>query len=256
MGTRPGCENRPGAGDRCRPRPRSLAKECALFMLLAFGISWLIWILAMAFGAGPGKGEAFLAFGSAGPAIAAILLSRSGQKLASRRLPVPIFWFAILWVTCWAVYIAADKIRGVRPNLSLPFGLTVGLLAVIPTGICSGAFSRDSEVRNLLATLVLPQNWRWPAVAFFSFPAILLFHKRDSPALRFSTGLAPKWRHSQLAGVLWARHILPQFVFHRISRGAGLARVSPTSLAAPVLVTSGEPARMVSLGVVARASGL
>jgi membrane protease YdiL (CAAX protease family) len=166
----------PGTGPLlvAHPGPRPVAKECGLFLLSAFGITWLIWIPAIGFGAGPGKGEAILAFGSAGPAMAAIFLSRSGRKGAGVRVPVLVSWFAILWGTGCALYVAADKIRGVLPKLSLPFGLTVGLLAVIPTAICSGAFSPDSGVRNLLATLVVPQNWRWPALAFWSFPAILL----------------------------------------------------------------------------------
>jgi membrane protease YdiL (CAAX protease family) len=152
----------------------SVMQLCGKFVALAFGVSWLIWISAHRFGAGPGKGEEILAFGAAGPAVAAILLSRRGERVPTVNLAVRLLWFVLLWLLCSAVYVGSDKMRGVPTTFSARFGLIVALLAMIPAWIASGAFSANPGVRELLRTLVHPQNWRWQAVAFFSFPAILL----------------------------------------------------------------------------------
>lgn len=152
----------------------SVMKQYGKFIALAFGVSWLIWIAALRLGAGPGKGEEILAFAASGPAVAAILLSRGGDRARTVNLAARLLWFSLLWLVCWAVYVASDKMRGVTTTFSPRFGLIVALLAMIPAWIASGAFSPNTGVRVLLRTLVYPQNWRWLAVAFFSFPALLL----------------------------------------------------------------------------------
>lgn len=152
----------------------SVGWQAAIFVTIAFGISWLIWIPAIRLGAHPGTGEEILAFGTAGPAMAAILLSRSRRKARTLKLAARLLWFGLLWVPCWAVYILSDKMRGVTPNPSVRFCLIVAFLAAIPAWIGSGAISSDAGVWSLLRTLAVPQNWRWQAVAFFSLPAILL----------------------------------------------------------------------------------
>ena len=53
-----------------------------LYLILAYAFMWLIWITAEHFGVGPDRGEYIAAFGTAGPALAAIFLSRRGQDAA------------------------------------------------------------------------------------------------------------------------------------------------------------------------------
>ncbi len=166
------------------------AKNIWSYFALAFGISWLIWISAIRFGARPGAGEEILAFGSAGPAIAAIFLSRNGRKVRTISLTARLLWFGLLWAPCWAIYVVSDKMRGVTPILSLRFGLIVALLAAIPAWIGSGAVASDAGVWDLLRTLTVPQNWRWQLVAFFSFPAILLI----PTAILHTFGVAVAWQ--------------------------------------------------------------
>lgn len=149
-------------------------KKAATFIALAFGISWLIWISAIRMGAHPGVGEEILAFGSAGPAMAAILLSRTRHKVRATSLTMRALWFVSLCVACWAIYVLSDKMRGATPALLLRFHLIVAMLAAIPAWIASGGLSSDGGVRNLLRTLVVPQNWLWQAVAFLAFPVLLL----------------------------------------------------------------------------------
>ena len=150
------------------------ASEFAKFVALAFGITWLVWIPARRLGAHVGVGEEILAFGTAGPAIAAILLSRSRQKAPATGIATRLFWFALLWAPAWAVYILSDKMRGVTPAPSLRFCLIVAVLAAIPAWIGSGAIASDAGVWGLLRTLAIPRNWRWHAIAFFSLPVVLL----------------------------------------------------------------------------------
>lgn len=145
-----------------------MSRQTWAFLGLAYALSWVIWITAHRLGAGPGTGEYILAFGSSGPAVAAIFLSRRGQKSFAVGFPVRLLWFAALWLLAWAVYVANEKMRGINPSNHFYYA-AVALLAMIPAWIASGAFSRDAGVRELLRTLVYPQNWRWQAVAFFSF---------------------------------------------------------------------------------------
>lgn len=176
----------------------SVMKHYAAFIALGFGISWLIWISAHRLGARPGVGEEILGFGSAGPAMAAIFLSRSGRKVFTASLTTRLLWFGLLWAPCWAIYVVSDKMRGVTTATSLRFGLIVALLAAIPAWIGSGAFSSDSGVRKLLRTVTVPRNWRWQAVAFFSFPVILLV----PTAILHAFGLPMVWQRG--GGTLWS----------------------------------------------------
>lgn len=173
-------------------------KECARFIGLAFGVSWLIWISAHRLGVRPGVGEEILGFGSVGPAMAAIFLSRSGRKVLTFSLTTRLLWFGLLWAPCWAIYVVSEKMRGVTSGLSLRSGLVVALLAALPAWIGSGPFSSDTGLHKLLRTLMVPQNWRWQAVAFFSFPALLLI---PTAVLR-AFALPVVWQRG--SGTLWS----------------------------------------------------
>ena len=151
-----------------------MKRQVWLYLILAYAIAWLIWITAEHFGVGPDRGEYIAAFGTAGPVLAAIFLSRRGQDAAGERLPARLLSFALLWLFAWAIYLANDKLRGVHPQASITYYFLVGLLATIPAWILSGAFTCDPGVRQLLRPLVHPGNWRWQAIALFSLPAILL----------------------------------------------------------------------------------
>ena len=151
-----------------------MKRQIWLYLILVYAFTWLIWITAQLFGVGPDRGEYIAAFGTAGPALAAIFLSRRGQDTAGARLPTRLLSFALLWLFAWAVYLANDKLRGVHPTSSITYYLLVGLLATIPAWILSGAFTRDPGVRELLRPLVHPSNWRWQTAAFFFWPALLL----------------------------------------------------------------------------------
>jgi CAAX protease family protein len=149
-------------------------RQSLAFIALTFGISWPIWIAAHRLGSRPGVGEEILGFGSVGPAMAAIFLSRAGRKVVASSPTKRLFGFALLWPSCWLVYTLSDKMRGVTLHLSLFFGIAVALLAAISAWIGSGASSSDLGVRRLLRTFNVVGGWRWHAIALFSLPALLL----------------------------------------------------------------------------------
>jgi uncharacterized protein len=151
-----------------------MKRQVWLYLILAYAISWLVWITAGYFGVGPDHGEYIAGFGVAGPALAAVFLSRRGRDAAGERLPARLLSFIVLWLFAWAIYVANDKLRGIHAPSSVSYYLVVGLLAAIPAWILSGAFTRDAGVRELLHALVHPGNWRWQAASFLFWPVILL----------------------------------------------------------------------------------
>jgi membrane protease YdiL (CAAX protease family) len=151
-----------------------MKRQVWLYLILAYAFAWLIWVTAQQFGVGPDHGEYIAAFGVAGPALAAVFLSRRGQNAPGDQLLTRLLSFALLWLFAWAIYIANDKLRGIHAPSSISYYLLVGLLSAILAWILSGAFTRDSGVRELLHALVHPGNWRWQAAAFFFWPAMLL----------------------------------------------------------------------------------
>jgi len=150
-----------------------LKKQVWFYLLLAYAITWLVWFTAGALGVGPDHNEYFAGFGTAGPALAAIFLSRVGQNEIGQSLASRFFSFGGLWLLGWAVYIANDKLRGIHAPTSVLYYCVVGVLAMIPAWILSGTFTRDSGVRHLLDNFVHPSNWPWQAFAFFFWPVIL-----------------------------------------------------------------------------------
>jgi len=189
-----------------------MKRQVWLYLILAYAIAWLIWITAQLCGVGPDRGEYIAAFGVAGPALAAVFLSRRGQDTADEPLPTSLLTFTLLWLFAWAIYLANDKLRGVHPTASITYYLLVGLLAAIPAWILSGAFTRDPGVRELLRALVRPSNWRWQAIAFFFWPALLLIpaaiaHFFHEPLMR-PQPRATAWLSAAYAGVSFLNNFL------------------------------------------------
>lgn len=189
-----------------------MKRQVWLFLILTYVLSWLVWIIATKLCAGPGSSESILAFGVAGPAIASIFLSRRGAGASPQPLLARLFSFAVLWLFAAAVYIANDRLRGIQPSSPIAYYLIIGLLAMIPAWILSGAFTRDPGVRELLQTLVQPSNWRWQAVAFLFFPAILLIPAAIVHLFHGKMGWPPPhgtgWMFAAYAGVSFLNSFL------------------------------------------------
>jgi len=151
-----------------------MTKRIWAFLGLAFALSWITWLTAIGFGAAPGGGEYILAFGTAGPALAAIFLSRSGQASSDRRSALRVLSFVMVWPLAWWVYAENDSLRGIHPSSQMTYRMAVALLACLSAWVVSGSFSRDSGVRQLLRTFLQPRTFLWPCVGLLFFPAILM----------------------------------------------------------------------------------
>lgn len=88
-----------------------MAKQIWSFLGFAFAISWTV---AHGFGAGPGTDEYVLAFGSAGPALAAMFLSRNNRPAQTSHVMARAICFLVVWLLGWAVYLANDNFRGMQ----------------------------------------------------------------------------------------------------------------------------------------------
>ena len=149
-------------------RHASLQKQALTYVALAFALSWLMWITAIKLH----LQEPFLNLGSAGPAIAALVLSFFRKPDLSLGRLTRWTWFAAVLAPCWIV-ISLHYLWRSTDGLGLRLNPFLIGPAVLPAWIISGAFSRDAGVRALLRRLVHRPN-RWSLYAFLSFPTFLL----------------------------------------------------------------------------------
>jgi membrane protease YdiL (CAAX protease family) len=148
--------------------PRTLKREALAYVVIACALSWAMWIAAIKLQ----WREAFLNYGTCGPALAAMVLCYRHQTDFSASRTVRIAWFVGLLPVCWAALSLHYLWRSAD---GLPLHLDPLLIgpALLPAWIISGAFSRDLGVRALLRQLVHTPN-RWSLFALLSFPAFLL----------------------------------------------------------------------------------
>jgi membrane protease YdiL (CAAX protease family) len=146
---------------------RSLATEVGTYIALAFGFSWVMWVGAIKLG----LREEFLNIGTAGPSVAAVILSQHGQPDKARRFGSRWLWFLVLLAPCWIV-ISLYYLW--RSGNGLEFHLNPLLLApsLLPAWILSGIFATDEGVRTLLRRLLHPPN-QWSVFALLYFPFLL-----------------------------------------------------------------------------------
>lgn len=136
------------------------------YLALAFSFSWIAWLLAIKLH----SREEFLNFGAAGPAFAAMILSRNQQRNRSSSSLRRIVIFSVLLLFCWAILALHYSWRG---SDNLRFDVSAWLLgpAVLPAWIISATLSKDAGVRCLLRRLVHPPS-RWSVIALLLFQAI------------------------------------------------------------------------------------
>lgn len=137
------------------------------YLALAFGFSWIVWILLIKLHVR----EEFLNIGSAGPAIAAIVLSRDRHAALYRSPLRRSAAFCLLLLPIWII-LCLHSSWGTNPDLR--FTLNPWLIGPVlfPAWIISGVLSGDVCVRGLVKRLVYVTPWSLVALLFF--PAILL----------------------------------------------------------------------------------
>jgi membrane protease YdiL (CAAX protease family) len=145
-----------------------LPKQIWAFLALAFALSWCMTFLAIKLH----TREEFLNFGTAGPALAAMILSYRGKSASSLSRSKRWFWFFLFLLIGWVV-LSLHYLW--RTSDHFEFHLNPLLLApsIFPAWILSGFCARDVGTRSLLKRLVhRPNRWSWAAL--FALPALLL----------------------------------------------------------------------------------
>ena len=143
-------------------------KEAWLFCLLAYGIAWVLWVPLIKLHVG----EEYLNPGVAGPALAALLLSRSGQKISGEGLGRRLARFAGLLLGCWLLICLYYANRG-ADHLIIRLDAWLLIPAAFPAWIVSAGCSGDAGVSSFAQKLV-HRPTRWTFYALLAFPALQL----------------------------------------------------------------------------------
>ena len=149
-------------------RPPALKRQVATYLALAFGLSWLMTMLAIKLHAR----EEFLNFGTGGPALAAMILSFRGKENSSGGRWARWWWFLAFLVICWIV-LSLHYLWRASKRLEIHLDPLLISPSIIPAWVLSGFCSRDSGTRALVRRLVHRPN-RWGLTALLALPAMLL----------------------------------------------------------------------------------
>ena len=140
--------------------------EAWRYLAIAFPLSWALWIPVLIWGENP----VFLNLGG-GPALAAMWLSASDHSW--RANPARLAAFALLTPLCWIIAVLNVGL-GAGPHPTLHFNPWLLVPSAISAWIVSGVFSRDSGLRCLLRTLIVPRDWLWCLISLAFLPAMVL----------------------------------------------------------------------------------
>jgi hypothetical protein len=204
------------SGERS-PTSKSIAHhQVIVFFVLAFVISWAIWLLSPALSAGDDNAKLVITLiGAYGPALAAIFVSgiASPERLdintgRRTRVFIPVFLIVnLIWL------LSTQKFGSFDPRNFVLFS-SKQVLAALVALVISGIFASRKGVRDLLLPLT---NWRvkpvWHLIVFLGFPllivlAIILAFLLNAPfpAQYYSIQPQPWFRlvpSLLLAGVVW-----------------------------------------------------
>lgn len=152
---------------------QSLRTECFAYLIMAFALSWTVWIPVLLASRTHEQLGDLLVLGTFGPSVAAILLSYRGVRTPGSKLSARLTCFGLTLLLSWAVLVAHATLWD-ENRLSFGTKLLLLLLSAIPAWIVSTAFSRDGGIRATMRSLFTPRPIAWHLVALSLFPAILL----------------------------------------------------------------------------------
>jgi membrane protease YdiL (CAAX protease family) len=146
---------------------RSLTRDYAAFVLITYALTWTLLIVGVKLG----WSEDLLNLSGAGPAVAALLLSRSRMPLF-RFSGMRWFWFLGLLPICWIVLSLRSSWWSASGGLPVHLKLFQLVPALAPAWILSSVASTNDGVRSVGRRLLHPPS-RWTAFALVFFPVLL-----------------------------------------------------------------------------------
>ena len=132
-------------------------RECWNYLILAFSLSWSIWIPTLFLSRYHAQFENVLILGAFGPSLAAILLSRNGVRISGRAIITQAVRFTSVLLVAWAILLGHQFLWDETPVSLLSAGPFL-LLSAIPARIVCAAYSSEfsaevKEVRNYIVAL-------------------------------------------------------------------------------------------------------
>ena len=149
-----------------RPR-RFLSADYLGYVVLTYCFTWTLLIAGVKLG----WGEEYLALSTAGPAVAALILSRR-ESMQGRTSRSRYFWFFALLPMCWVVLSLRTSWWSSSNGLPIHLKPLQLIPAMAPAWILSSIASTNEGVRALGRRLVHVLNG-WTAFALFFFPVLL-----------------------------------------------------------------------------------
>lgn len=140
------------------------------FLLLAFGIAWILWIPGVL--VSHGRTVSFGIFGIYSPALAGMIVSHRGKRIDEAWKVRLVVFAAALLIAVVSMLSASYFVQHIP--LSSQTLIFAVLASSIVAWIVSGAHSRDAGTREYLWTLVHPKKWAWLLIAIGSFALYLL----------------------------------------------------------------------------------
>ncbi|MCJ7739181.1 MAG: CPBP family intramembrane metalloprotease [Anaerolineae bacterium] len=161
------------------------------FFILAYAISWILWIPFLLFPGG--LLEILGILGAFGPALACIIVSAvvDPKHTMNRRVARRIT-FALVWLAASAAFTL--YITWGAPSDNMPAVTLISVaLGLVPAFVASSAFSRVTGIRSSLSRLVRPPGGLgWHVIAVLLVPAMLLLGAAITRLLGRSVSYPPR----------------------------------------------------------------
>src|ERR1041384_5009528 len=91
----------------------SVTREIWAFVVLAYGLSWILTIPGILIA--KGTESPFVILAAYGPAVAGMLLSYRGERDRQTRLSTRLIWLSLFWVLCWSTLYFGALMEVSRP---------------------------------------------------------------------------------------------------------------------------------------------
>ena len=173
----------------CSSRP--LARDYVAYVAIAYAFTWTVLIVGVKLG----WSEDYLNLSGAGPALAALMLSRSRTPLV-RFSGMRWLWFFGLLPVCWIVLSLRTSWWSASSGLPTHLKALQLVPALAPAWILSSFASTNEGIRSIGRRLIHSPN-RWTAVCTAVLPAISRHSVSYRIGLRCTSGLAGlRWNHA------------------------------------------------------------